>query len=131
MVDWHISLLSIAIAALINLWLATRCGKVRISDKVLHGDGGNALLAKRMRAQANFIEYTPIALLLILVLDINGQHGWLLAITALVFMAGRIMHAFGMDADHPAKSRQFGIMMTFIPMLIWIIWAALVAFGVV
>ena len=64
--DLHISLLATALAALITIWLGARCGKVRMAEKILHGDGGNARLQRRMRAQSNFIEYAPIALLLIL-----------------------------------------------------------------
>lgn len=35
------------------------------SEKIMHGDGGSAPLMRRMRAHSNFIEYTPIALILI------------------------------------------------------------------
>ncbi|RJY10128.1 MAPEG family protein [Aurantiacibacter aquimixticola] len=130
MADLHISLLSIALAASLNLWLAIRCSKVRISDKVLHGDGGNAALAKRMRAHANFIEYTPIGLLLILVIDLGHHHGWALAAIALAFLGGRVLHAFGMEADKPNKLRMIGTLTTWICYAILIGWAVLVALGV-
>ncbi|MFC3097796.1 MAPEG family protein [Alteraurantiacibacter palmitatis] len=129
--DLHISLLSAALAALIAGWLGWRCGKVRISEKIVHGDGGHALLHRRMRAQSNFTEYTPIALVLILVLDLADQDGWLLGLTALAFMAGRVLHALGMDAEGPVKPRMIGMMLTFPLLLLWAIWAALAAFGVV
>ena len=54
-----------AAAAIINIWLIVRCGQVRVSAKIVHGDGGNPLLARRMRAHANFIENTPLVLILI------------------------------------------------------------------
>ncbi len=131
MVEHHISLLSIAMAGLINLWLASRCGAGRGKAKVLHGDGGDTSLQRHMRAHSNFIEYTPIALLLILVLDLNEQHGWLLALTAAVFLLGRVLHAIGMQADKPSKPRMVGMLMTMLPYAIWIVWAALVAFGII
>ena len=127
--ELHISLLAAALAALIAGWLGWRCGKVRISEKIIHGDGGHALLHRRMRAQSNFTEYTPIALLLILVLDLAGQDGWLLALTALAFLAGRVLHALGMDAEGPAKPRMIGMMLTLPILLLWAGWAVLVAFG--
>jgi uncharacterized membrane protein YecN with MAPEG domain len=129
--DLHISLLSAALAALITGWLGWRCGKLRISEKILHGDGGHGPLHRRMRAQSNFTEYTPIALVLILVLDLTNQDGWLLGLTALAFMLGRVLHAIGMDAETAAKPRMIGMMMTLPLLLLWAAWATLVAFRVV
>lgn len=128
--DLHISLLAAALAGLIVLWLGWRCGKVRISDKILHGDGGNALLARRMRAQANFTEYTPVALFLILILDLAGRDGWLLALAALAFMLGRILHAVGMDSESVAWPRQAGMILT-MPILLGLsVWALLVGLNI-
>ena len=129
--DLHITLLAAALAALITFWLGMRCGRVRIKEKILHGDGGNTLMQRRMRAQSNFTEYTPIALVLILVLDLADQDGWLLALTALAFMLGRVLHAIGMDADTAAKPRMIGMLLTWPLLLVWAVWAALVAFRVI
>ncbi len=131
MIEHHISLLSIALAALINLWLSFRCGAARGKTKILHGDGGDSVLQRHMRAHSNFVEYTPIALLLILVLELNEQQGWLLGLTALLFLLGRVLHAFGMQADKPSMPRMVGMLTTLLPYAIWIVWAVLVAFGIV
>lgn len=131
MIEHHIGLLSIAAAALTNIWLSMRCGAARGKSKVLHGDGGDTVLQRHMRAHANFVEYTPIALLLILVLDMNEQVGWLLALTAAVFLVGRVLHAIGMQADKPSMPRMVGMLTTLVPYLIWIVWVVLVVFQVV
>lgn len=131
MAELHITLLSAALAALINLWLSMRCGKARGKAKVMHGDGGDIVLARHMRAHANFAEYTPIALLLILVLELSGQAGWLLGITALVFLLGRVLHGIGMQAEKPGLPRMLGMVTTMLPYLIWIAWAGLIAFRVI
>lgn len=131
MFDLHITLLSTALAALINIWLAARCGAMRGKEKILHGDGGNAALLRRMRAQANFIEYTPLALILIAALELSGHAGWPLAVSALAFMLGRILHAFGMDSEEVAKPRMIGMLLTLPIMLGWAIAAILVAFRVI
>ena len=60
-----ISLTIAAGAALLNLWLATRVGRVRGQEKVSIGDGGNDRLIRRMRAHSNYIENTPIVLILL------------------------------------------------------------------
>ena len=123
--DMHISLFSAAIAALITAWLGWRCSKLRLSDKILHGDGGNALLLRRMRAQANFTEYTPIALVLIVLLDLMDINAWALGLTALAFLVGRVLHAVGMDAETPSKARMIGMTLTLPIMLAWAVWALL------
>lgn len=113
----HITLLSSATAALITLWLGMRCGAVRRKEKILHGDGGSALLARRMRAQSNFVEYTPFALILIGALELIGHGGLTLAITASTIMLGRVLHAFGMDSAEVSKLRVAGIAMTLLPLV--------------
>lgn len=128
--ELHISLLSTASAALIAFWLAARCGRVRATEKIGMGDGGNDRLLRRMRAQANFTEYTPFALALIVVLELAEQGGMVLALSAAAFMLGRVFHALGMDND-ASKGRMIGMLLTMPLLLAWSVAAVLVAFGVV
>lgn len=107
-----ITLTIAAAAALVSLWLAVRVGRVRMAAKVLHGDGGNPLLIQRMRAQSNFVEYTPFVLILIgLIEAARGTHGWLWA-TGLVYILARIAHAFGMDRTDTNPWRGVGFAVT-------------------
>lgn len=129
--DLHITLLAAAIAALINIWLAMRCGGIRMKEKVLHGDGGNALLGKRMRAHANFVEYTPFALILIGALEFTGHGGWPLALAAILFLAARLSHALGMDADTPTKPRMIGASLTMLILLLLAVAALLAGFRII
>jgi uncharacterized membrane protein YecN with MAPEG domain len=129
--DLHISLLSVALAAIILQWLGWRCGKLRMSENILHGDGGHGLLARRMRAMANFTEYTPIALLLVLVLDLARQDGWALALLSLAFLLGRVLHAIGMDAETAARPRMVGMLLTMPVLVILSVWAVLAGLRVV
>lgn len=131
MTDLHISLLTAALAAVIAIWLGIRCIQLRFSERVVHGDGGSPLLMRRMRAQANFAEYTPVVLLLVLMLDLAGQDGWLLAMTALAFLLGRVLHAFGMDSEQPTTPRKAGMILTFTPLAVLAIWAVLAATRIV
>ncbi len=131
MEDLQISLMATGLAALIALWLGWRCIAVRIKGQIIHGDGGNALMARRMRAQANFTEYAPVGLLVVLVLDLAGRDGWLLAGTALAFLLGRVLHAIGMDAEGENWPRKLGMILTLIILVAWAVWALLAAFSVV
>jgi uncharacterized protein len=118
-----------AAAAIINIWLAMRCGRLRASEKILHGDGGNAALLRRMRAQSNFIEYTPIALILIAAIELSAKGGTWLAVVGAVYMAGRVLHAFGMDSPEASKLRMIGILSTFLVLIGLAIIAVLIALG--
>ena len=51
------------------------------------------VLARRIRAHANAAEYVPLALLLLLILELNQTQPMLLHVFGCVLIAGRILHA--------------------------------------
>lgn len=110
-------------AALLNIWLAMRAGRVRVTEKVSIGDGGNPRLIARMRAHANYAEYTPFFLILLGLIELgSGTSLWLWGI-GVIYILARIAHAFGMDAEKPGKLRLIGIAVTFIALIILAVWA--------
>lgn len=115
-----------AAAALINIWLAIRCGRVRGKESISIGTGGSDLMERRMRAQLNFVENTPWVLALVALLELSGKGGQWLAIVAAVYMLGRIAHALGMDPDGFAKGRMIGTLTTMLTQLGLAVVAALV-----
>lgn len=109
-----ITLTFAAAAALLNIWLGMRVGRVRMAHRVLHGDGGNDDVMRRMRAHANYVEYTPFVLILTGLIELaHGSSIWLWLV-ALVYIVGRVLHAFGMDKNFPSKLRQAGILITMV-----------------
>ncbi|MCJ2026142.1 MAPEG family protein [Methylobacterium sp. J-067] len=106
-----------AILALVYLGLSGWVMAGRLSGNVLHGDGGDADLQKRIRSQANFGEYVPIALILIGLLEGRGASHTIVQALLIALLVGRLLHPVGMFA--PANSpRQFacrggGILLTF------------------
>ena len=87
-------------------------------------------LERRMRAQANFVEYTPFVLALIAVIELAGRgESWLAYVAGIYFIA-RIAHAFGMDGGSLQIGRMIGIMVTFLVLLGLAVVAALIAAGV-
>jgi uncharacterized membrane protein YecN with MAPEG domain len=101
-------------AALLNVWLARRVGQMRMTHRISIGDGGNEALIARMRAQANFIEYTPFVLILIGLIELaEGSKLWLW-IVGVVYILARIAHGFGMDRPRgdPLKLRTAGTVVT-------------------
>ena len=118
-----------AAAALINIWLAIRCGRVRGKESISIGTGGSDLMERRMRAQLNFVENTPWVLALVALLELAGKGGQWLAVVAAVYMLGRIAHALGMDPNGFAKGRMIGTLITLLSQLGLAVVAALVLLG--
>lgn len=67
-----------------------RRGRLRINL----GDGGDAAFARQVRAHANFAEYVPLVLVLMLILEAGGTPGWLLHAVGAALLAGRLLHAY-------------------------------------
>lgn len=119
-----------AAAAVINFWLAMRCGNVRRGEGISIGTGGNDLLERRMRAQLNFVENTPWILFMIAGIELAGKGGGWLAIAGAVYMLGRVAHGLGMDGTGPfAKGRMIGTMITMLSLLGLAIASVLVVLG--
>jgi len=106
-----------AAATLINLWLGIRVSRLRRLHAVSVGDGGNPQVASRMRAHANFVEYTPLFLILLgLVEAARGSSTWLWA-AAILFILARLAHPFGMDRAGANPLRVVGTALTWLVML--------------
>ena len=112
-----ITLTIAAAAALINLWLGLRVSRVRRRDRVLIGDEGNALVAARMRAHANFVEYTPFFLILLGLIEASKGAQSCLWVVAILFILSRLAHPFGMERPAPNLLRMGGIAVTWLCLL--------------
>jgi uncharacterized membrane protein YecN with MAPEG domain len=118
-----------AAAAVINVWLAVRCGQVRTREKIDVGTGGSALLERRMRAQLNFAENTPWVLILIAGIELAGKGGQWLPIVGGLYMLGRVAHGIGMDGTNFAVGRMIGTMITMLTQVSLAIVAVLTVLG--
>ncbi|MCJ2127306.1 MAPEG family protein [Methylobacterium sp. E-045] len=106
-----------ALLALLYIGLSSWVVAGRLSADVLHGDGGNEILEKRIRAQGNFGEYVPLALVLVALLEAVGGGPTLVRGLLIVLLVARVLHPFGMFAPKNSP-RQFacrggGILATF------------------
>ncbi|HVR91521.1 MAG TPA: MAPEG family protein [Novosphingobium sp.] len=118
-----------AAAAVINIWLSVRIGRLRTSEKIFIGDGGHDMLSRRMRAQLNFAENTPWVLALVLALELAGKGGAWLPYVAGLYMLGRVAHGLGMDGTALAKGRMVGTATTMLSQMGLAIVAVLVLLG--
>lgn len=124
-----VTLASAAALGAINLWLALRIVRMRVRDEVLIGDGGDDLLAGRMRAHANLVEYAPFVLVLLALIELARGSGMALGLTALIFVIARIAHPMGMDLRRSNLPRAGGAILTWLVLAFLVGWAALIAVG--
>ncbi len=104
-------------AAILHVWLSLRVSRLRRPLKIGVGDGGNEVLARRMRAHGNYAENMPIFLVLLGFLELaTGGSLWLWG-AAILFILARIAHAFGMDRPGANPLRVGGIAISWLVLL--------------
>jgi uncharacterized membrane protein YecN with MAPEG domain len=115
-----------AILALIVVILAIRVTLRRRAVKVGIGNGGDAILAQRIRVHANAAEYVPLALILLLILELNQTQPLLLHVFGCLLIAGRLLHAYGLSSSAgltPGRSvgmaLSWGVIIVMALLLIW------------
>ncbi|MAQ83141.1 MAPEG family protein [Psychromarinibacter halotolerans] len=84
-----------SLLALLFLGLSAWVIRGRYAFRVSQGDGGEALLARRIRAHGNCAEYAPIGVLMLLLAELQGMSPALLHLFGLMLVAGRLSHAIG------------------------------------
>lgn len=73
----------------------------------------DGVLQRKVRAFGNFMEYVPLALLLIILLELAGTPTWLLWLLGIVLTIARIAHAWGVIAVYgPSLLRAMGFFLT-------------------
>ena len=70
----------------------------RVDKNTLLGDGGDGALNRRIRAHANFIEYVPLAIIVISLLEASGGSPGLVRGLMIALVVVRLMHPVGMFA---------------------------------
>jgi uncharacterized protein len=85
----------------------------RVRAKVDIGDGGVASLAQAIRAHANFAEQTPLALLLIGLVEAIGYRSPIVLGLGGVFLLARLLSAWGLNTSlKQTFGRQAGASLT-------------------
>ena len=81
-----------------------------------HDDG---VLQRKVRAFGNFVEYVPLALLLLLMLELIAAPVWLLWFLGIALTLARIAHACGVIRTYgPSALRAIGFFLTWIVYLL-------------
>lgn len=104
-------------AALLGLLLMTlSLNVIRLRYKYRQGimDGGHKELALAIRVQGNFIEYVPMALILMFFDEAVKYPAWALHVLGVCLVAGRIAHAWGLARNEDrSPGRALGVVLTY------------------
>lgn len=92
--DIPVTAITAGLLALIFSVLSLRVIRLRRENKISLGDGGNEELRRAARGHANFSEYAPLGVLLILIAELQSVNMILLAVVAAALLAGRAMHGY-------------------------------------
>ena len=84
------------VLALVYLALSLRVVRLRIAFKQPLGDGGHAVLMRAVRVHGHFAEYVPLALLLLLLLELAQAPAAVLHGFGLLLLASRLLHVAGL-----------------------------------
>ena len=95
-----VTLLYAGLLGLMAIAVAVPAGRLRGITGISVGDGGNPDLILAMRRHANFIEFVPIALILIGLLEMNGVSANAIHGLGGALVVFRVCHAFGLKGDN-------------------------------
>ncbi len=90
------------ILAIFSLVLSFQAGTMRgkTGISILYGEPVNYELAQRVRRHQNFLEYVPIILILMGLIEINGGSATYLHVAGVLLIVARVAHAVGLQHDN-------------------------------
>ncbi|MGV8961355.1 MAG: MAPEG family protein [Stenotrophomonas sp.] len=113
-----ITLIFTSLHVLLLLLLVVPIVRQRLSQRIGLGNGADPILERRIRVQGNFIEYVPMALLMLGLLELSGLPATGLWIFGAVLLGARILHAYGLSHNSGSSpGRALGAMLTFANLL--------------
>jgi uncharacterized membrane protein YecN with MAPEG domain len=116
-----VTLLTSGILGLLSVLLSCMVSGARFKTKVMIGDGTHkaetAALLPAIRAHGNFIEYVPLALILLGAIEVSGATRLTCEIFAVLLIISRVSHAAGIYRPAPNPLRAGGAVLTWGVML--------------
>jgi uncharacterized membrane protein YecN with MAPEG domain len=120
MLDSVMNIISIyaALLAILFFVLSIRTIYWRRTLKIGVGDGGNKRLQRAMRVHANFAEYVPLCLIMLMLVASQNAQPILIHCLAGLLVIGRCLHAYGLSQEREKFIfRVTGMAMTFTVLL--------------
>lgn len=91
-----VSALYIVLSTLMLIKLSIDVSRLRVQYQIAFGDGGFYELQTAIRVHGNAVEYVPIAMLLLVMMEMNGANGWMIHLCGIILLAGRLLHYYGL-----------------------------------
>ena len=108
----HWTLLFAGACALLQCALTALVIVQRVRSKIHFLDDGEPTLLRRVRAHGNFSETAPMALLLMLLLELSGVASVWLVMFGTALLLGRLLHAAGLLGWGGHRARLLGMALT-------------------
>jgi len=91
-----ITTLVAGIFAILMVLLSLLVSLQRKRTNTVFGDAGDNTLRRSIRAHGNFVEYAPLAVIVLGLVEYHGATAWLVSYLAMGFIFSRVAHAIGM-----------------------------------
>lgn len=98
--------------------LSMRVALTRRSRRVSLGDGGDPDLALKSRVFGNAAEYIPVGVAAMAILATLGMPAVGIHMVGAPLLVGRVLHAAGLRGDRATTARVFGILLTWLSLLL-------------
>ena len=92
--------LYVALASLMLIALAFNVSRIRMRDRIKHGDGNNRALKNAIRTHMINLEHIVPFTLILFVLSELGSTQTMMAFLSMGFLVTRLIHSYGMLAPH-------------------------------
>ena len=119
----------IALLGLLFLPFTMRVGLYRVKNEINLGDGQDEELIKRIRGQGNFIETVPLAVVLLLLMEVLGAGTIWLHTLGTLLVGGRMLHYLGITGLGHFACRPIGMFATLSVYLVTSIWILVALLG--
>ena len=114
-----ISFIYIGLAGLLLFKISLETIKARRKHQISLGMGENNEIASIVSAHSNFVSYTPLLLILLLVLEYSQFFPVLVIhLFGIIIILGRFLHFYAFKGEMAFKPRVVGMHMTLWPLLI-------------
>ena len=119
LVSLPVTALYAALSAFLVIALAANVVRYRLTKHVSLGDGGHKEVNRAIRAHGNTVEYVPLALILMALLELNGASDTALHIYGITLVAGLALYGYGMLFPKPSanRPRQIGVVTSWLVIL--------------
>ena len=127
MIAGPVSFLYAGLLGLLLIALSTQVVLARRRYRVRLGTGTEEGMHQAVRVQANFVEYVPFAVLLLVLAELTGLPGPAVHGAGLLLLASRVVHAVGLSRSPGVSFGRFygtaGTWLTIVALSVWLLYA--------